>query len=91
MVESVQRTGKEPSVQMGRRQKWQVLLFHFYCVYIICHLGGELISAFEKDGEDGVLKFALDKFTSMMYNDGQSAQLIKLSDFLKWRRTVVSE
>ncbi|VDM45622.1 unnamed protein product [Toxocara canis] len=50
--------------------------------------GGELISAFEKDGEDGVLRFANDKLISMMYEDGESPQLIRFADYAKWKKTV---
>ncbi|VDK50895.1 unnamed protein product [Anisakis simplex] len=50
--------------------------------------GGDLISAFEKDGEDGVLRFANDKFISMMYDDGAQPQLIKFADYAKWKMTV---
>ncbi|VDO30619.1 unnamed protein product, partial [Onchocerca flexuosa] len=49
--------------------------------------GGELIAAFEKEGEDGVLKFANEKLISMMYEDGASPQMIRFTDYAKWKKT----
>lgn len=48
-----------------------------------------MLAAFERDGEDGVLKFALEKVVPMLYEEGQKSQLIRLSDFLKWKKTTV--
>lgn len=45
--------------------------------------------AFEKEGEDGVLKFANEKLISMMYEDGATPQMIRFSDYAKWKKTVV--
>ncbi|KAK5969355.1 Olfactory channel [Trichostrongylus colubriformis] len=50
--------------------------------------GGELISIYERDGEDGVLKFADEKMTSMFYNEGREPQLIKVQDYVKWKKSV---
>lgn len=52
-------------------------------------LGGELITIYEKDGEEGVLIFAQNKFESMMYNEGKHTQLIKYADYVKWKKSVV--
>ncbi|VIO87439.1 Uncharacterized protein BM_BM1711 [Brugia malayi] len=49
--------------------------------------GGELLAAFEKEGEDGVLKFANEKLISMMYDDGASPQMIRFTDYAKWKKT----
>ncbi|VDM94905.1 unnamed protein product [Thelazia callipaeda] len=51
--------------------------------------GGDLLAAFEKEGEDGVLKFANEKLVSMMYEDGVSPQMIRFTDYAKWRKTIV--
>uniref|UniRef100_A0A7I4YJU2 Ion_trans domain-containing protein n=2 Tax=Haemonchus contortus TaxID=6289 RepID=A0A7I4YJU2_HAECO len=50
--------------------------------------GGELISIYERDGEDGVLKFADEKMTSMLYSEGREPQLIKVQDYVKWKKGV---
>lgn len=52
-------------------------------------LGGEIISAYESEGEDGVVRFALEKFQSMLYNEGMETQRVKLTDFLKWKSSQV--
>ncbi|MCP9265850.1 Transient receptor potential cation channel subfamily V member 4 [Dirofilaria immitis] len=48
---------------------------------------GELLAAFEKEGEDGVLNFANEKLISMMYEDGASPQMIRFTDYAKWKKT----
>uniref|UniRef100_A0A1I7XBL5 ANK_REP_REGION domain-containing protein n=1 Tax=Heterorhabditis bacteriophora TaxID=37862 RepID=A0A1I7XBL5_HETBA len=53
--------------------------------------GGELINIYERDGEDGVLKFADEKMTSMLYEDGREPHFIKFQDYVKWKKGVVSE
>ncbi|KAF7640482.1 ANK_REP_REGION domain-containing protein [Meloidogyne graminicola] len=50
--------------------------------------GGELITVYEKEGEEGVLSFAQEKIESSMYNDGQSPQLIKFNDYVRWKKSV---
>ncbi|VDL63077.1 unnamed protein product [Nippostrongylus brasiliensis] len=50
--------------------------------------GGELINIYERDGEDGVLKFADEKMTSMLYSEGREPQLIKIQDYVKWKKSV---
>lgn len=50
--------------------------------------GGELINIYERDGEDGVLKFADEKMTSILYNEGREPQLIKMQDYVKWKKGV---
>uniref|UniRef100_A0A915DIF2 Uncharacterized protein n=1 Tax=Ditylenchus dipsaci TaxID=166011 RepID=A0A915DIF2_9BILA len=50
--------------------------------------GGELITVYEKDGEEGVLLFAQEKFEPMMYSEGRSPQLIKFIDYVRWKKTV---
>lgn len=56
---------------------------------MIVATGGELLAAFEKEGEDGVLKFANEKLISMMYGDGTSPQMIRFTDYAKWKKTTV--
>lgn len=51
--------------------------------------GGELISTYERDGERGVLRFVEEKVTAMMYNEGREAQLIKQTDYMKWKKSQV--
>jgi hypothetical protein len=53
--------------------------------------GGDLIAAYERDGDEGVLRFAAEKMVPMMYEDGQKPQLIKYADYVKWKKTVVGE
>ncbi|KAL6739725.1 hypothetical protein Aduo_013146 [Ancylostoma duodenale] len=50
--------------------------------------GGELISIYERDGEDGVLKFADEKMTSMLYGEGNEPHHIKFQDYVKWKKGV---
>ncbi|ETN73348.1 transient-receptor-potential calcium channel protein [Necator americanus] len=50
--------------------------------------GGELITIYERDGEDGVLKFADEKMTSMLYGDGRDPHHIKIQDYIKWKKAV---
>ncbi|VDN57023.1 unnamed protein product [Dracunculus medinensis] len=50
--------------------------------------GGTLVATFEKEGEEGVLRFANEKVVSMMYNNGETPQLIRFADFAKWKKTV---
>ncbi|KAI1726226.1 ankyrin repeats (3 copies) domain-containing protein [Ditylenchus destructor] len=50
--------------------------------------GGELITVYEKDGEEGVLQFAQEKFEPMMYNEGKLPQLIKFADYVRWKKSV---
>ncbi|VDM59077.1 unnamed protein product [Angiostrongylus costaricensis] len=50
--------------------------------------GGDLINIYERDGEDGVLKFADEKMTGMLYNEGRQPQLIKAQDYIKWKKGV---
>ncbi|GMS95791.1 hypothetical protein PENTCL1PPCAC_17966, partial [Pristionchus entomophagus] len=50
--------------------------------------GGELISIYEKDGEEGVLRFAEEKILPMLYNEGTKPQLIKFADYVKWKKTL---
>ncbi|VDM71522.1 unnamed protein product [Strongylus vulgaris] len=51
-------------------------------------IGGELISIYERDGEDGVLKFADEKMTSMLYDDGREPHRVKIQDYIKWKKSV---
>ncbi|KAL3084616.1 hypothetical protein niasHS_009122 [Heterodera schachtii] len=50
--------------------------------------GGELLTVYERDGEEGVLRFAQEKMESMLYNEGAQSQLIKFSDYIRWRKSV---
>lgn len=55
------------------------------------NLGGELISVYEKEGEEGVLNFAQEKLEPMLYNEGQAPQLIKFADYVRWKKSMVRE
>lgn len=48
-----------------------------------------MIQIYERDGEEGVIRFAEDKILSMLYNEGKAPQLIKFSDYTKWKMTSV--
>uniref|UniRef100_A0AC34PUE8 Ion transport domain-containing protein n=1 Tax=Panagrolaimus sp. JU765 TaxID=591449 RepID=A0AC34PUE8_9BILA len=50
--------------------------------------GGELITIYEKEGEEGVVKFAMEKIEPMLYENGREPQLLKFSDYMKWKKTV---
>lgn len=83
-------TGCESLIQKVWSKKILLLCLVRKRCFIDWGLGGELISAFEKDGEDGVLRFANDKLVSMMYEDGETPQQIRFADYAKWKKTVVS-
>lgn len=53
-------------------------------------LGGELITIYEKEGEDGVLRFAMERMLPMMYENGEKTQVIKYADYVRWKKSVVS-
>ncbi|CEF71670.1 Inactive [Strongyloides ratti] len=40
-----------------------------------------------RSGEEGVLKFASEKIEPMLYDDGKKPQLIKYTDYCKWKKT----
>ena len=48
-----------------------------------------MITIYEKEGEEGVLKFAAEKIEPMLYEEGREPQLIKFADYMKWKKTVV--
>ena len=48
-----------------------------------------MITIYEKEGEEGVLKFAVEKIEPMLYEEGKEPQLIKFADYMKWKKTVV--
>uniref|UniRef100_A0A914H3C0 Ion transport domain-containing protein n=1 Tax=Globodera rostochiensis TaxID=31243 RepID=A0A914H3C0_GLORO len=50
--------------------------------------GGELVSVYEKEGEDGVLNFAQEKLEPMLYNEGHAPQLIKWADYARWKKSI---
>ncbi|CAB3409001.1 unnamed protein product [Caenorhabditis bovis] len=50
--------------------------------------GGELINIYERDGEDGVLKFAEEKLSTLLYNEGREPKLVTYSDYVKWKKGV---
>ncbi|CAD6195423.1 unnamed protein product [Caenorhabditis auriculariae] len=50
--------------------------------------GGELINIYERDGEEGVLKFAEEKIIPMLYDEGREPHLVKYSDYVKWKKGV---
>lgn len=52
--------------------------------------GGELITIYEKEGEEGVLRFAAEKIEPMMYENGEQTQTIKFADYVRWKKSVVS-
>ncbi|EFP07876.1 CRE-OSM-9 protein [Caenorhabditis remanei] len=50
--------------------------------------GGELINIYERDGEEGVLKFAEEKLLTILYEDGNTPKLVTYSDYIKWKKGV---
>ncbi|CAL2039611.1 unnamed protein product [Caenorhabditis brenneri] len=50
--------------------------------------GGELINIYERDGEEGVLKFAEEKLLTILYEEGQTPKLVTYSDYIKWKKGV---
>ncbi|KAI6224434.1 Inactive [Aphelenchoides fujianensis] len=48
--------------------------------------GGELVTVYEKEGEEGVLRFAAEKLEPMMYENGEKTQLIKFADYVRWKK-----
>lgn len=48
-----------------------------------------MITIYEKEGEEGVVKFAMEKIEPMLYENGREPQLLKFSDYMKWKKTVV--
>lgn len=52
-------------------------------------LGGDLITVYEKEGEEGVLRFAAEKIEPMMYDNGDKTQLIKFADYVRWKKSMV--
>ncbi|KAL3079064.1 hypothetical protein niasHS_014846 [Heterodera schachtii] len=50
--------------------------------------GGELMTIYEKEGEDGVLNFAQEKLEPMLYNEGHTPQLIKWADYVRWKKSI---
>ncbi|VDP38454.1 unnamed protein product [Soboliphyme baturini] len=51
--------------------------------------GGSLIEIFINEGKDGVLRFAQEKILPMLYHEGKSPEIIKKSDYMKWRNFMV--
>ena len=45
---------------------------------------------YEKEGEDGVVRFAMEKMLPMMYENGEKTQMIKYADYVRWKKSVVS-
>uniref|UniRef100_A0A183CEY7 ANK_REP_REGION domain-containing protein n=1 Tax=Globodera pallida TaxID=36090 RepID=A0A183CEY7_GLOPA len=50
--------------------------------------GGELVSVYDKEGEEGVLNFAQEKLEPMLYNEGHAPQLIKWADYARWKKSI---
>ncbi|PIC32703.1 hypothetical protein B9Z55_012933 [Caenorhabditis nigoni] len=50
--------------------------------------GGELINIYERDGEEGVLKFAEEKLLTILYEEGNTPKLVSYSDYIKWKKGV---
>lgn len=46
--------------------------------------------AYDNDGDEGVLRFANEKITPLLYNDGQVTERIRFSDYTKWRKNIDS-
>lgn len=53
-------------------------------------LKGELITAFDTEGDEGVLGFASEKIAPLLYNDGHKTERIRFADYAKWRKQVDS-
>ncbi|KAI6229478.1 Inactive [Aphelenchoides besseyi] len=53
--------------------------------------GGDLITNYEKEGEEGVLRFAAEKLEPMMYENGEKTQLIKFADYVRWKKSMSVE
>ncbi|CAD5218239.1 unnamed protein product [Bursaphelenchus okinawaensis] len=53
--------------------------------------GGELLTIYEKEGEDGVLRFAAEKMEPMMYENGEKTQMIKFADYIRYKKSVSVE
>uniref|UniRef100_A0A5S6QW17 ANK_REP_REGION domain-containing protein n=1 Tax=Trichuris muris TaxID=70415 RepID=A0A5S6QW17_TRIMR len=47
---------------------------------------GSIIEAFEQEGREGVLRFAAEKVVPMLYNDGARPEMVRESDYIKWRK-----
>uniref|UniRef100_A0A0N5AXY8 ANK_REP_REGION domain-containing protein n=1 Tax=Syphacia muris TaxID=451379 RepID=A0A0N5AXY8_9BILA len=47
--------------------------------------GGELIEVYEKEGQEGVLRFAAERLAPAMYNDGEKPQELTFAEFMKWK------
>lgn len=52
-------------------------------------LGGELIEVYEKEGKEGVLRFAAERLVPAMYNDGEKPQELTFAEFIKWKNANV--
>ncbi len=53
------------------------------------HLGGELLEAYDSEGEEGVLRFVEEKILPLLNNEGEKAERIRFSDYSKWMNTQV--
>ncbi|KAI6170476.1 Inactive [Aphelenchoides bicaudatus] len=53
--------------------------------------GGDLITIYEKEGEEGVIRFAAEKLEPMMYDNGEKTQLIKFADYVRWKKSMSIE
>jgi hypothetical protein len=62
----------------------------FLWIFFLIHAfkGGDLITIYEKEGEEGVLKFAAEKIEPMLYENGEKTQLIKFADYVRWKKAM---
>ncbi|KAK0397772.1 hypothetical protein QR680_002261 [Steinernema hermaphroditum] len=84
--------GTEQNGKFDPDEKWSNLYRereknHLY-KWVGVRQGGELIAAYEKEGEEGVLKFAEEKLAPMMFENGEKPQLITQAEYAKWKKSV---
>ncbi|KHJ41173.1 transient-receptor-potential calcium channel protein [Trichuris suis] len=77
-----------------KKRKYHDTYVSTYAQALSAHLAGSLIEVFEQEGREGVLRFAAEKVVPMLYNDGVRPEMVRESDYIKWRkfmRTNLSE
>lgn len=47
------------------------------------------MEVYDKEGEEGIIRFANEKIAPLLYNDGTLLEKIKLNDYLKWKKALV--
>ncbi|CAI4229605.1 unnamed protein product [Auanema sp. JU1783] len=49
--------------------------------------GGDMITIYEKDGEEGIIKFAEEKIAPMLFDEGLNGpHVVTVNDYIKWRK-----